>query len=213
MLVPQPVHRAIEAPLLIGVDERRRDSHRNAGHGTPDDEGTDGRPTDRRVQQSPLASSPELIAVPPGSELVPERSAHPDELKALGEPREPDIVRRRSETRVVEPPLARLDRLPARIQRREVPPFAAPADDPQTAARGVERETSADRKLLDRLVRSQVVVAVDAGRVHVLASSGRADRFVSPDDTRRERRFFAPGDTAAARAGCAGADDVWTLFT
>ncbi len=47
--------------------------------------------------------------------------------------------------------LAFLDRLPPLLERREIPAAAVGAHDPQPALRAVERETSADREVLDRL--------------------------------------------------------------
>ena len=59
--------------------------------------------------------------------------------------------------RAAERSLALFDRLPALLERREIPAAAVVADDPQSSLVGVEREPTADRKVLDTLIRAELL--------------------------------------------------------
>src|SRR5207237_641777 len=82
------------------------------------------------------------------------------------QPGEPNLVGRDTEPGGAELPLRLLDGLPARLQRREVPALALPADDPQPPPRPVVRETAAHGERFEHLVTAEWLVAEQAGRVH-----------------------------------------------
>src|SRR5690606_16041435 len=109
----------------------------------------------RAVQHRPPAPPAELVAVAPGRELGPERRADAYQFHPLEQPREPDVLRRDAHARAAEQPLAVLDRLPALLERREVPALALAAHDPEPALRAVERDAPADREVLEHLVRAE----------------------------------------------------------
>jgi len=113
-----------------------------------------------------LSSPPELIPIPPRRELRPQRLADPYELCTVTKSSEPDLVRRGAEARAAVQTLCVLDRLPSLFERREVPPFAGWAYDPKPSLRRVERETAANGKVLDRLVRPERTIAEETRSVH-----------------------------------------------
>ena len=108
-----------------------------------------------------------LVSVPPRRHLRPLRLAYAHQGRAVSDPREPDVVRGDPKPRVAKRPLALLDRFPPFFERREVPALARAAHDPQSSLRGVERQATADRKVLDRLVGSEAGVTEDAGGVQL----------------------------------------------
>src|SRR5688500_7645828 len=145
------------AEARSGRDARGDQAHRHAaecrGRGTNADD--------------PVASpATELIAISPGGELRTLRDADAHDLEPLLQPGEADVLGRRPEARVAEAALALLDRLPPLLERREVPPLASTADDPQPSLRRVKRQALPHGKLLDRRVRAERVVAEEARRVH-----------------------------------------------
>ena len=83
-----------------------------------------------------------------------------------GEASEADLVGGDAEAGVSIEALALFDGFPTFFGRREVPLAAAPTDDPETAALGIERESAANGKVLDGVVRLERGVAEDAGGVH-----------------------------------------------
>jgi hypothetical protein len=106
----------------------------------------------RRADQVAYPSLPDLATVAPGGELTTLRPADTDQLSALADLGEPDVVGGEALRRIVELLLAFLDRLPALVQRRQVPAPAALTDDPQPPLLLVEGEAAADGKILDGLV-------------------------------------------------------------
>ena len=63
-------------------------------------------------------------------------------------------------------PLAGFNSLPARFQRRQVPPVAPPANDPKATLRRVEGKASSNRELFYSFVVAQWTIAEQAGGVH-----------------------------------------------
>ncbi len=102
-----------------------------------------------------LATAPERIHIAPCRELEPWRLADADELQALREARQADLIGRGPYTRRAILALALLDGLPALLDRRQVPAAAPGADDPQTSVRTVEREPPANGQLFDDLIRAE----------------------------------------------------------
>ena len=91
-----------------------------------DDRAAGYHPTDHREASAgddnlPRTATSELISVSPRGELRPHRRANTDELRAVGEPRQSDLRRGDAAPRVTVELLRLLDRLPALIERREVP--------------------------------------------------------------------------------------------
>src|SRR5262249_18225221 len=113
-----------------------------------------------------LTTTSELIAVTPRRHFRSLRLANADELEAFRNSREPDVVRRHAQSCRTEQPLALLDGFPAFLDRREIPSLTFSADHPQASTRGIERQTSTDREMLDRFVLAQIRVAEDAGGIH-----------------------------------------------
>src|ERR1035437_9651928 len=108
----------------------------------------------------------ELIPIPPRRHLRPLRIAHPHERRPFFQPRKADVVRRHPQPRVAKQPLAFFNGLPSLLERREIPSLARAAHHPQPALRGVEREATANRKVLDGLVAAEAGMTEDAGGVH-----------------------------------------------
>ena len=125
-------------------------------------------------QVLPAAAAAELVAVAPRRHLRTLRIADAHELEPFLEPRETDLVGGHAQPGGAEGALALLDRLPALLERGEVPALALPAHDPEPALRRVEREPSPDREVLDRLVAAECAAAEQAGAVHVRPYERRA---------------------------------------
>src|SRR5690606_21307636 len=103
---------------------------------------------------------------------APDRAAAPHNVAPPPVAALADVLRGCPDARIAEAPLARLDRLPSLLERREVPAFALAAHDPEAAAIGVEGEAPADREVLHDFVRAERLVAEHAGRVHGAPSPG-----------------------------------------
>src|SRR5215217_3942921 len=114
----------------------------------------------------PAPPAAELIAVAPRRHFGPLRRSDPDEIEAVTSSGHADVVGGHAKARLTEQALAFFDRLPSLLERRQVPSLAFPAYDPQPSARGIERQATPDRKLLDRLVGPEVGVTEDARRIH-----------------------------------------------
>ena len=175
----------------------------DAGGQSPDHDTPDHHRGTRPVQDLPLSSPPELVTVAPRRELGAHGLADPHERQPFGVPRQADVVGRNANPRVPEDALAVLDRLPALLQRRQVPAFAFPADHPEAPPGGIEGEPAADGEGLDDLVGSQGFPAEHAGFVHGdqacpdreapkgskgVISATRHPSFAPPSD----RRYTAP---------------------
>src|SRR6185503_7128218 len=108
-------------------------------HGANSDHATDAgdeRSAHRRrdcrySDDMPPPAPSELIAVSPRRHFRPLRRADPDESQSLAQLREPNVLRRHPQLRLGEQALALLDRFPPLLERREVPPLARLAHDPQ----------------------------------------------------------------------------------
>jgi hypothetical protein len=112
--------------------------------------------------RSPLPA-PKLIAVPPRGELRTKRLADPNQLEPVGDSRQPDVVGRNAKARSPKEPFTLFDRFPALLERREIPPLAATAHDPQPTTRGVECQAAPNGEMLDRFVLAELGMAKDAG--------------------------------------------------
>jgi hypothetical protein len=106
-------------------------------------------------------------AVPPRRDLRQQRRADANELESAAELRQADVVGRHPEARAAEAALALVDRLPALLERRQVPSPTARAHDPQAPLPRIEREPPPDGERREEVVRAQVRVAEEAGGVHL----------------------------------------------
>src|ERR1019366_7500191 len=138
-------------------------SHDGARHYHAPDE-NDAARNHREMFPSPPV---ELIAIPPRRHLGTPRLTHPHQRRALLHSREPDVVRRHAKLRVAKQPLTLLDRLPSLLERTEIPSLTRAAHDPQAALRGVERQATADREVLDRLVLPEARMTENAGGIQL----------------------------------------------
>lgn len=159
---------AVNEPLPDGTvgPEAGKGAHADTdGHHATDDGGRTAHhgPGDQHL---PLAPRAELIAIAPRRHLGALRLTNADEIHALTQPREADIVRAHAQPRIAKAPLHGLNRFPALVQRREVPTRAGATDDPQTPAPRIERETGAHGKAFEGLVLAERLGAVNAGREH-----------------------------------------------
>src|SRR5512134_300324 len=86
---------------------------------------------------SPTRESP---SVAPGRELRPQRLANTDQCDAASQLGKADVLRGHANPRAPELPLTLVDRFPAFLQWREVPPGTRAADDPEPPPGTVERK-------------------------------------------------------------------------
>ena len=108
----------------------------------------------------------EVAPIPPRGELRAKRRADANQLQSVGSRARPMLL---VETRTKVPryeSLALFDRLPALLERREIPAPAVMADDPEPSFVGVEREPTTDRKVLDTLIRAELLRTEQARGVH-----------------------------------------------
>src|SRR5262245_34154056 len=133
----------------------------SAGHYAAD--GGEPRTGDQHL--SPTATT-ELVAVPPRGEFGSEWFSDAHELSAVTQLGEPDVVRGRAQTRIPIETLRLFDRLPALLERREVPPLALRTHDPQPPLRRVVRQPPSDGKRVEGLVLAERAAAEEASRVH-----------------------------------------------
>src|SRR5262249_1529388 len=75
-----------------------------------------------------------------------------------------------AQARATEQALAVLDRFPALLDRREIPPLAPSAHDPQATAGRIEGKTAPDGEMLDRFVLAELRLAEDAGGIQCWSS-------------------------------------------
>src|SRR5437762_3355255 len=104
----------------------------------------------------PVAAAAELIAIAPCRHLGPQGASDPHQHQSFAQLGEPDVVGRHAKASLRKQALGFFDRLPALLEWREVPALALPADNPKPPLRCVERETSADRKMLDDFVATEI---------------------------------------------------------
>src|SRR6185312_10701405 len=116
----------------------------------------------------PLAPFTELIPVSPRRHFGALRISNSNEFQTFGHSREPDVFRRHAQFRVAKQSLALFDRFPSLFDGSEIPSFARATHYPQSALLSIERQTTSDGEMLDYLVRTEVVVAEETGRVHAL---------------------------------------------
>src|SRR6185503_15944293 len=69
-------------------------------------------------------------------------------------------------------PLALLDGFPSLVQRRQVPPAASRANDPQPSAYAVECQPGPSREVLNHVVLAELTVAEQARAVHAASLIG-----------------------------------------
>ena len=105
-----------------GGDARRRRQH-PAGRGDPR----------RAAGQRAAPPGAHLRAVAPSRQLRPLRAPHADQLRPLPHPSQPHVLRGHAQPRVAEAPLALLQRLPAPLERRQVPTAGTPGRPPTAA--------------------------------------------------------------------------------
>src|SRR5688572_12124579 len=170
LLVARHQHLHAHATVLVQVVEVRDDLPRPpstagdpAHHGSHDDHPRDGGDADARVDEMTASPAAELIAVSPRGHLGTQRGADAHELQPFAQPGQSDVVGGRAQTRLGEQALALLDRLPALLERGEVPPLAGPAHDPEPPLRRVERKATPYWEMLNDLVLAEVRVAEKAG--------------------------------------------------
>src|SRR5690606_1368614 len=146
----------------------------------------------------------ELVPVAPGGELRALRCADPDQLEPLPVPGKADLVSGDAHAGLPEDPLGRLDRLPALLDRRQVPALTPTAHHPDAAARRLARDPAADRDALEHLVRAKAAVAEEAGRVQGRWSSRAWLLWVSPQEWGKRCSRMGPGPGARGRRGRGG---------
>src|SRR5439155_9555246 len=98
--------------------------------------------------------------------LGPQRLTDAHQFRSVVELPEPDVARRHTPARCPIQLLGALDHFPALLERREVPALAVRTHDPQPTLVGIERETAANRKTLERLVAAERALAKDTGGEH-----------------------------------------------
>jgi hypothetical protein len=108
--------------------------------------GTDCTEAGARLEQGRSATSPELVPIPPCSELGALRRTDANEIEAVAQTRETDVFGGSTLARVAVQAVACFDNLPALFQRTEIPSFARAAHDPETAAVRIECDAATDRK-------------------------------------------------------------------
>src|SRR5262249_37401233 len=117
-------------------------------------------------QHLPAPTATELIAVAPGGEFRTQRRTDADEGEPIAELGETDVVSGNAAARVAVELLGLLDCFPAFLERRQVPPLALRAHDPEPPFGGIECQALPDRERFDRLIRAERFVAEQARRVH-----------------------------------------------
>src|SRR5690606_15686131 len=147
----------------VDVDRQRADAaEREALHGASQypaaDDGDHAGAVEPRIAIAPR----EALAVAPRGELRPQRLPDADEIRAVTQRGEADLLGGHTLLRIAVEALPFLDAFPARLQRREVPLPAAGTHDPETPARLVEGEALPDREVLDGLVATERGVAEGA---------------------------------------------------
>ena len=95
-----------------------------------------------------------------------ERIANPNQLRAIAQPGQPDVVGAMAQSRITKQPLGALNCLPTFFEWGQIPLRAVRAHDPQSTFGGIEREPPADRKYFDRFVAAQRAMTKRAGGVH-----------------------------------------------
>lgn len=157
---------ALDRDLRELVDAPAKAANTDPGGQAADDDGTDRRETKPHAGELAPSATAELIAVPPGRELRTKGCADPHEIDPVIDPREPNLICCDALFGIPIAALAFLDRLPALLDRSEIPSLAAPAHDPQTPKSGIKSQAPPYGKMLDRLVRTEWVVTEEAGGVH-----------------------------------------------
>ena len=152
------------------VKEREKRKGRRGGEdrcsGEQEAAGRDGRADTARDGDPPLEPPAEYGAAAPRRALGPQRAADANQVRAVGETREPDVIRLRPEPPGAEFALARLHGFPTLFDGREIPARTVRADDPEPALGGIERQTPPDGEMLDDVISSERLMAVKARRVH-----------------------------------------------
>ncbi len=115
------------------------------------------------MDQPSLVSSLESLSVPPRREFGAEGISDPDQLETLGQPGETDVVGGHPDVGPAEVAFALLDRLPAILERGEVPPAAGTADHPEAAPGLVVGDAPTDREVFDLPVGGKGSAAEETG--------------------------------------------------
>ena len=104
--------------------------------------------------------------VAPGRKLRSQGWTDPDELEAVIDACQADVVGGEPGPGDPEMALAIVDRFQALVERDQVPPCAERADDPQAPLSRVERQPATNGLVLDHIVRFKRRGAVEAGGIH-----------------------------------------------
>jgi hypothetical protein len=118
------------------------------------------------IHELSLSSAAELISISPSREFRTKWLSNTNELESLAQSREADLVGGDAMLGSAICALTFLDCFPPLLNRREVPPFALPADYPQSPLRRIECESAANRKMLYRLVSAEIGFAEETGGIH-----------------------------------------------
>jgi hypothetical protein len=105
-------------------------------------------------------------AIAPGGNLRLEGGTDPDQGEAFGEVGQTDVVGGIADSGGGKAPLAFFDRLPALVERREVPALAGRTDDPEPPLPRVERQPGADGERRQDGVGAEIGVAKEARTIH-----------------------------------------------
>src|SRR5205823_973122 len=127
-------------------DQPAEAADRGADNGATDRHGAERRHPGAGNEHLAAAAPAELVAVAPRRELGTQRLADPDQDRAVAELRHSDVFRGDPATRDAVDLFRLLDRLPALLERGEVPSLAVGADHPEAALGRIEREPPAYRK-------------------------------------------------------------------
>jgi hypothetical protein len=157
--------------------DRSNSDHRQAARGEREAPGRGG---ERCPPRRPKPSRAKPLAVAPRRELGAQRLPDANEVEPLSQGGEADVVGGNAQRRSPECPFALLDRLPALLDRREVPVATLCAHRPQPPSGRIERQPSADGKVLDDVVRAELGVAEEAGGVHGRIIESLAPPLTSP---------------------------------
>src|SRR5678815_6103791 len=108
----------------------------------------------------------ESRSVAPRRDLRQQRRSNANELEAAAKARQADVVGGHPEACAAEQPLGLIDRLPALLERREVPSPASGANDPEPTLFRIERQPSANREGRQKVIGGEIRVTKQTGRVH-----------------------------------------------
>ena len=115
----------------------------------------------------------ESRAVAPRRDLGKQRRPDANELESAAELGEADVVGRHAQPGAAEESLGLVDRLPALLERREVPASALRADHPEPPLLRIVRQPTPDGKGRKVVIGAEVEVAEETAGVHAGSGSGK----------------------------------------